>query len=314
MLGIGPDDGLDAALDQCWTSRKASAKKPHRQLILRNLTAMKHLHIGAILALLVLATVACQTSRLALPTHNEPPGTDRGGNYLAGELRVEDGCMKLYRMGWDDPDRAIGQQIRDIWLPLWPVGFALRQDGEEIQVINSNGATMARAGDTVRLAGGSYWSDEIWQQEMESTVPEACRDEQGLLYYLIGDEISVVPENEATAVPLQGSTLWFPRNRTSGSGPPKARMLAAPPREQTLVLDGDCLRIGEDGPVVVWPAGFYPDTVDGRVVVRNGGGQVVAVVGHQMKLDSGGYIPGGSGSCRGPLWGGTRFLEVPAKP
>ena len=75
---------------------------------------MKPLHIGAILALLVLATVACQASRLTLPTHNEPPGTDLGGNYLAGELSLEDGCMKLYRMGWDDPDRAIGQQIRDI--------------------------------------------------------------------------------------------------------------------------------------------------------------------------------------------------------
>ena len=136
MLGIGPDDGLDAALDQCWTSRGALAKKPHRQLLLRNLTAMKPLHIGAILALLVLAAVACQASRLALPTHNEPPGTDHGGNYLAGKLRLEDGCMKLYRMGWDDPDRAIGQQTRDIWLPVWPVGFALRQDGEDIQVVD----------------------------------------------------------------------------------------------------------------------------------------------------------------------------------
>lgn len=86
---------------------------------------MKPLHIGAILTLLVLATVACQVSCLALPTHNEPPGTDHGGNYLAGELRVENGCMKLYHMGWDDPDRAIGQQIRDIWLPVWPLGFAL---------------------------------------------------------------------------------------------------------------------------------------------------------------------------------------------
>ncbi len=276
------------------------------------------LRVAIILTLLVLTAIACQSAsdgqttphadrRIAFPVHQEPLGTDLGLDYLAGELRAEDGCLKLYRLGWDDPKRTVSEQLRDMWLPVWPSGFALRQDGDETQVIDGNGATVARAGDIVRFGGRSYWSDETGQEELEKTVPKACRG----LYYLVGDEVSVVASDEARVVRLPGTTLWFPRSRTGGGGPPFASNLAEPPKGQPLTLDGDCLRIGKDGPVVIWPTGFYPDVLDGRVVVRNGGGRVVAVVGQEMKLGSGGYISGNSGLCAGPLWGGTRFLEFP---
>ena len=165
---------------------------------------------------------------------------------------------------------------------------------------------MARVGDTVRFGGRSFWSDETGRDKFEKSIPRAC---QGL-YYLVGDEVSVVLAGERRVVPLPGSTLWFPRSRTAGSYP-HPQLLVPPPSDQVLTLDGDCLRIGKDGPVVIWPTGFYPDMMDGRVVVRNGGGRVVAVAGQEMKLDSGGYISGNSGLCRGPLWAGTRLLELP---
>ena len=136
--------------------------------------------------------------KIAFPVPNEPLGTDLGSNYLAGELRAEDGCLKLYRLGWDEPERTVSEQLRDIWLPVWPSGFALRQEGQDIQVIDGDGAVAARAGDTVRFGGRSYWSDETGQEEIENTVPQAC---QGL-YYLVGDEVSVVPSNKARVVAL----------------------------------------------------------------------------------------------------------------
>ena len=48
---------------------------------------------------------------------------------------------------------------------------------------------------------------------MEKIVPEACHG----LYYLVSDEVSVVPRNEARVVRLPGSTLQGrpPSNETT---------------------------------------------------------------------------------------------------
>jgi len=267
---------------------------------------IRSLYISALLVLTILSASACQSSRIAMPIHHEPLGTDLGGDYLSGELRVEDGCMKLYRTGWNSPGRTASQQLYDDWLPVWPQEFSLRHGGEKVRIVGSDGDLLASEGDTVRLGGGSIWSGGTPQQELEETIPQACQGQ----YYFVGDEVSVVPQDEAKVISLTGSTLWFPRSKTGGGGP-RTGMLAPPPEDKTLFLDGNCLRIGEHGPVLIWPAGFYPDMKDGRVVVRNGGGRLMATVGQEMPLDSGGYVPGNSGLCNGPLWGSTRFLEAP---
>ena len=274
-----------------------------------------------IVAVTVLAAAGCQETQApvgeprseertaeeqaVLPTHRGALGTNLGLDYLPGELRIEDGCLKLYRLGWDDPDRTVDEQLRDIWLPVWPAGFTL--DGNT--VLGADGEATARVGDVVRLGGHGTGLGEDWQLELENEIPEACHE----LYYPVGDEVTVVSQDEARVVPLSGSTLWFPRATTSPH--PHVQLLAEPPDDTTLVLDGDCLRVGEGGPVVIWPAGFYPDWEDGQVVVRNGGGKVLAAVGREMALGGGGYVPGNTGACRGPLWLSTVFLgTLPESP
>ena len=239
------------------------------------------------------------------PTHHGALGTNLGFDYLPGELRIEDGCLKLYRMGWEDPDRTISEQLRDIWLPVWPAGFMLNGD----TVLDADGEATARVGDVVRLGGHGTGLGKGWQQQLEDEVPEACHG----LYYPVGDEVSVVTPDEARVFPLSGSTLWFPRATTSPH--PHDQLGALPPDDTTLVLDGDCLRVGEGGPVVIWPVGFYPDWEDGHIVVRNGGGKVLAAVGREMNLGGGGYVTGNTGACRGPLWVSTVFLgTLPESP
>ena len=78
------------------------------------------------------------------PTHDAPLKTNLGINYLAGELRVENGCLKLYRLGWDNPNRTVGDQLRDIWLPVWPPDFELRMDGGQGQVLDPEGESGGR--------------------------------------------------------------------------------------------------------------------------------------------------------------------------
>ena len=63
---------------------------------------------------------------------------------------------------------AAAATFADIWLPVWPLGFALRKEGDETQVFDGDGALVARAGDIVRLGGWGYWSDETGQEEKES--------------------------------------------------------------------------------------------------------------------------------------------------
>ena len=112
-------------------------------------------------------TSACQPTRVVLPIHSEPPGTDLGGDYLAGEIRLEQSCLKLYRMGWDNPQRSASQQLRDIWLLVWPPGYAIQKEGQEMHVIDDEGMSVALVGDTVRLGGGTYWYQDYIPEELE---------------------------------------------------------------------------------------------------------------------------------------------------
>ena len=258
---------------------------------------------------------ACQgaSTQLAFPVHHQQLGTSLGQDYMSGELRVEDGCLKLYRLGWDDPNRPAGWTTYHILLPVWPSGFTLlQQDGGEISVIDTNGMVAARPGDIVRFAQSNFLSDET-KEELAQTVPEPCRGQGLVLFYLVGDEVSVVPHSEPKSASLPGSTLHFPRGHTKSQY--ITQMTAQPPQDTVLTLDGDCLRVGEGGPVVVWPPGFYPDIIDGRVAVRNGGGKLLALQGEKMALSRGGYIPDDlSGPCRGDRWEDTHFSELPPQP
>ena len=238
-----------------------------------------------------------------LLVHDAPLATNHGIDYLAGDLRMEDGCLKVYRLGWDTPNRTVNDQLRDIWLPVWPRGFQLRVTGDRGQVLDPSGEVVAETGDTVRLSGPSFWPKSA-REELRESVPRACR----LPFWTVGDEVSVITPDDPTVVQLPGSTLYFPRSRTWGH--PISQMLAPPPKDQTLTLEGDCLRAGSGGPVVVWSPGFYPDRVDERIVVRNGGGRIVAVTGQAMKLDSGTHFPDDPSSpCRGERWVGTVLLN-----
>lgn len=73
-----------------------------------------------------------------------------------------------------------------------------------------------------------------------------------------------------------------------------------------LTLQDNCLRLGEDGPVVIWPDDFTPYVNDGVVEVHNADGQVVARVGDPVTL-WGGQVQRDAGDCPGPVWTDTRI-------
>ena len=75
-----------------------------------------------------------------------------------------------------------------------------------------------------------------------------------------------------------------------------------------LTLKGNCLRLGEDGPVIIWPPNFTPQINDGVLEVSNIWGQVVAKLGKPLSV-GGAQKQMDAGGCSGPIWIDTQIGE-----
>ncbi len=72
---------------------------------------------------------------------NEPQGS-----FLAlaeGTLVLEDGYLRLSKFYSDTTD-----------LIIWPYGYSLNVEGDDIQIINGNGQIVAHVGDNISVGGG----------------------------------------------------------------------------------------------------------------------------------------------------------------
>ena len=77
-----------------------------------------------------------------------------------------------------------------------------------------------------------------------------------------------------------------------------------------VVLDGQCLRLGDGSTTIVWPAGFTPHVHRGVVHVRNGAGRVIATVGDEIAA-GGGYRSLDSGACPGEVFFPNQIKVLP---
>ena len=75
-----------------------------------------------------------------------------------------------------------------------------------------------------------------------------------------------------------------------------------------LVLQDGCLRLDEDGPVIVWPPGFSPKVIYDVVEVHDAEGRLFASVGDHMELGGGG-LGKSVAECSGHLWFDTQIIE-----
>ena len=67
----------------------------------------------------------------------QKPGIDGMTALMEGRLELENGYLRV-----------------DKYLLIWPHGFSLRTEGEEILIIDGNGQVVARVGDKITLGGG----------------------------------------------------------------------------------------------------------------------------------------------------------------
>lgn len=242
-------------------------------------------------------------SDVDFPRHDAPPGTDRGGEYFAGQLILRDGCLLgevSSKYDANDPGP---------WSLIWPSGFTLETEAETVRVVDELGRVVAQVGDYVRLSRAAFTFPEAAERELVRGLSEDCTEP----YFLVGDEVSAFdPRNEATELSLSEPDVVFFRQRTTVARY-QTMMMAAGVGE--LILDGQCLRLKSSSPreywpTIIWPAGFTPHVNEGVVEIRNGAGRLVAQVGDQI-AGGGGFFDRASGDCSGPVWRANKMKTLP---
>lgn len=189
---------------------------------------------------------ASGSTSIDLPTSDWSGG---GGDAaaLGGTLRLDaDGCVRV-----DDVD------------VVWPRGFSARTVGGELELLDADGAVVARGGDQIFTGGGF--------------VPH--RGDSGCSRDVAGESFMVQSEVQVVGVPVELPTsAWHP-----GDFSMEALLGGA------VQLDTNgCVTVG--GSPVVWPAGWTARTSGPGVEILDGAGRVVAR-SYQVIQFGGGFVP-----------------------
>ena len=238
-----------------------------------------------------------QVSTIAFPQHGAPLGTDRGEEYLAGQMVLDEGCLRL-----EVPDKQADRLFS--FLLIWPSSFNLEEESGIVRVVDGLGRTAARVGDHIRLSRAAVpyqqGKDLVSQLALSVDCPKSS-------FLIVGDEVTVFdPENEATELRLSDPDVLFLRQETVIS---LNRVFLDAAGVGELVLDGKCLRLN-GGSTILWPAGFTPHVEGGVVHVRNGAGRTIARVGDEI-AGGGGYSKSGHRECPGGVF---RIHEIKVLP
>ena len=234
------------------------------------------------------------------PQHDAPLGTDDGGSYWAGQLILDEGCLRV-----EVPPDVNGPGGSS--LLIWPSGYTLSAEDRVVRVSDDNGRVAARVGDHIRLSRATVSYKEARDQGLLRGMSEDC----GGPFYLVGDEVTAFdPDNEPRELRLSDPDVFFPRQRTViATG--RSQMLAEGGGE--LVLDGQCLRLKGGSTTVIWPAGFTPHVDQGVVQVRNGAGRIIAQVGDKLSMGGGYFSRDDAEECPGEVFS-VHSIEIVPDP
>ena len=116
--------------------------------------------------------------------------------------------------------------------------------------------------------------------------------------------------DDLTVLTVEGTPVQFIREKPEM---PANRIYMDADGKGVLTLQDNCLRLNEDGPVIIWPHGFTPHSNNGIIEVHNAGGQTVTKVGELLEI-GGGILQRDAGGCSGPIWFDTRVETEKAAP
>ena len=191
---------------------------------------------------------------MIFPRHNAPLGTDRGEQYTAGKLVLEDGCLRV-----EVP--AMGSSPWMSRLIIWPSSFTFKEESGTVRILDGLGRTVAQVDDHIRVSRAAVTYQQARDQEFTAEGVGHCAQPSTW----VGDEVTVFdPGNEATELRLSDPDVLLLRQKTVMVA---ERTFPVAEGVGELVLEGPCLRLKEEYGIstVIWPAGFTPYVEDGVV-------------------------------------------------
>ena len=240
------------------------------------------------------------------PRHDEAIPANRGDQYVYGELSIAGGCLRISYV--DQVDR---EATRDGLMVVWPMGFGTQTSDGVVEVTGPDGRVVAAAGQTLRLSGKKVSDRLVSGDEWDWGGGEVGRC--GGPFWLVGDEVSAMRAGATGSV--VDDDIFIPRlydQRGSLQYPEAAS-------EGRLTLRGRCLLLGIAYPpgeyLVIWPPGFNIQREGDDVLVRNGGGNVIAQVGDHVMLGGRSSKKGADypGECPGAYFKAYTVQRSPAK-
>jgi hypothetical protein len=135
------------------------------------------------LAAVLSTAVACNDNSTSISSSTpffpvQRAGLSRMEALTEGRLELDNGYLRVDNV--------------DNYLLIWPHGFSLRTEGEEILVIDDNGQVFARVGDKITVGGGEIAIPEEEAKELieESIVDQPLPDDCQGPYWIIGEVVN----------------------------------------------------------------------------------------------------------------------------
>lgn len=133
---------------------------------------MKKLIIGLLLALLVLVPVACTATVEIIFPVQKSGDLDQMTADLSGNLELVDGWLRA-------------ESGNSSYLLIWPYGFSVRGEGEEIQVLDGDGRVVAIEGEAIKVGGG-----ESTLEIVEMYIGKLLPDDGDGPYWIVSEVIN----------------------------------------------------------------------------------------------------------------------------
>src|SRR3989304_2870261 len=157
-------------------------KKNHSNYILKFILIKQKVFILlCAITMILFTTFACKENSTSISSSVPYFPVQKAGMatmevILEGKLELDNGCLRI-------------KYFDDNYLLIWPYGFSLRTEGEEIQVIDENGQVFARVGDNIRVGGGEITGENakelIEKYYIETPLPEDCQGP----YWVVGEVV-----------------------------------------------------------------------------------------------------------------------------
>ena len=141
---------------------------------------------------------------VAFPRHDYPLGTDRGGDYFAGQLVLREGCLLVEVPS--NPNNAPWPAR----LAIWPSSFSPDVESGTVRVIDGQGQVAAQVGDYVRISRAELTPEDYKYAELIAGLPEHCP--AGRTF--VGAVTVFDPKNEVTKLGLQSPEVLLLRQET----------------------------------------------------------------------------------------------------